>query len=100
MFKWLKLGTGGSQKSLSWAQAGLDSLGAVELRNAIAAKFGVALPATVAFDFPTASALAGYVRGALTPADPVQSPQVCIFLAPHYESWEFSGMWRRRCGLG
>ena len=80
MFKVLKLGT--SNKFSSWAQAGLDSLGAVELRNAIAAKFGVALPATVAFDFPTASALAGFVRGALTPADPAQSPQVCIFLAP------------------
>ena len=80
MSKWLRLGT--SQKILSWAQAGLDSLGAVELRNAIAARFGVALPATVAFDFPTASALAGYVRGAFTPADPVQTPQVYIFLAP------------------
>ena len=61
---------------LAAEQAGLDSLGAVELRNAVAAKFGIALPATVAFDFPTAAALAGFVRGALTPAPDLANPQV------------------------
>lgn len=33
--------------------AGLDSLGIVELKNAITAQFGVVLPATVALDYPT-----------------------------------------------
>jgi acyl carrier protein len=33
--------------------AGLDSLGAVELKNGVSARFGVTLPATVAFDYPT-----------------------------------------------
>ena len=33
--------------------AGLDSLGAVELKNGVSARFGVSLPATVAFDYPT-----------------------------------------------
>ena len=36
--------------------AGLDSLGAVELRNGISAKFGISMPATVAFDYPTIQA--------------------------------------------
>lgn len=33
--------------------AGLDSLAAVELRNAIGARFGASLPATIALDYPT-----------------------------------------------
>ena len=36
--------------------AGLDSLGAVELRNGITAKFGISMPATIAFDYPTLQA--------------------------------------------
>lgn len=42
-------------------EAGLDSIGAVELRNAVSARFGVELPATVTFDYPSADALARYV---------------------------------------
>jgi acyl carrier protein len=34
-------------------QAGLDSIAAVELRNSVSQQFGVALPATVVFDYPT-----------------------------------------------
>lgn len=32
---------------------GLDSLGAVELKSRLEARFDVTLPATVAFDYPT-----------------------------------------------
>lgn len=46
-------------------QAGLDSLGAVELRNAVASKFSIWVPATLAFDYPTVAALSGFVLEAM-----------------------------------
>ena len=49
-------------------EAGLDSIGAVELRNAVSAKLGVELPATVTFDYPTISALAQYIALRIAPS--------------------------------
>ena len=46
-------------------EAGLDSLAAVELRNGLASTFGLELPATLMFDYPTIAALAGYVASQL-----------------------------------
>ena len=50
---------------------GIDSLTALELRNTLSAQTGLALPATVAFDHPTPTALASHlvtlVGGATTP---------------------------------
>ena len=60
-------------------QAGLDSLGAVELRNALTAEFGIAVSATVAFDHPTPAALAAHVATTLAPAGNTQPFEV-IFL--------------------
>jgi acyl carrier protein len=48
--------------------AGLDSLGAVELKNSLEGRLGVQLPGTLVFDYPTASALTGYLEEVL-PAD-------------------------------
>lgn len=45
----------------SLGETGLDSIAAVELRNEIAARFGLTLPATITFDYPTPDALAAYV---------------------------------------
>lgn len=41
------------------------SAGAVELRNALAARFAVELPATVTFDYPNPAALAAFVHSQL-----------------------------------
>ena len=61
------LGTRPSPDTLLQA-AGLDSLGAVDLRDALAARVGVPLPATVALDAPTAAALAVEVDARLAKA--------------------------------
>ena len=42
-------------------EAGLDSIGAVEMRNAVNEKYGVELPATIMFDYPTIGDLAHYL---------------------------------------
>ncbi len=56
-------------------EAGLDSLGAAELRASVLSKFGTELPATATFDHPTTSALAEFLAlSALPPAAPTQSP--------------------------
>ena len=41
--------------------AGLDSLGAVELRNAVSSSVGMQLPGTLIFDYPSVSAIASFV---------------------------------------
>ncbi|KAL4548258.1 hypothetical protein Ndes2526B_g00840 [Nannochloris sp. 'desiccata'] len=46
-------------------QAGVDSLGAVKLKNKIQSTFGVQLPSTLVFDYPTATDIAKFIFGKL-----------------------------------
>ncbi len=80
-------------------QAGLDSLGAVELRNAITLEFEVDIPATAAFDYPTISSLAAFIVSQLVPAGAVDlsTPQAAIaasqqLLEPAHMCTELVGM--------
>jgi acyl transferase domain-containing protein/acyl carrier protein len=49
----------------AFKELGVDSLTAVQLRNAIAEAIGVALPVTVVFDHPTPAALTRFIGGLL-----------------------------------
>ena len=55
-------------KSFLTLPAGLDSLGAVELRNHLEARLGLPLPPTLTFDYPSMDAIAGFVSSQLQPA--------------------------------
>jgi acyl transferase domain-containing protein/NADPH:quinone reductase-like Zn-dependent oxidoreductase/acyl carrier protein/NADP-dependent 3-hydroxy acid dehydrogenase YdfG len=57
---------------------GMDSLMAVELRSRLQGGFGIALPATIAFEHPTVEAIADYLLAETFPAEaaaPVPEPQ-------------------------
>lgn len=53
-------------------EAGLDSLGAVELRTSLQDAFGFELPATLTFDYPSVAALSNFIvslqRDPISPA--------------------------------
>ena len=62
-------------------EAGLDSLGSVELRSSLGATFDLELPATLAFDYPSIDALAKFIASQLTETSLVTGEK--ILAQPH-----------------
>lgn len=59
-------------------EAGLDSLGALELRASLASAFNLELPATLIFDYPSISALAKFLASQAAAPKQVTSFILCF----------------------
>ena len=71
-------------------QAGLDSLGAVDLRNALQLATGLHLSGTLVFDYPTAGALAAHCHQLLS--DSAAAAPACAVMDPGQHALEVQRM--------
>lgn len=72
------LGSAPVSSEQPFMDAGLDSLGVVELRNSLASKTGLNLPATVVFDYGTPSSLAKHLESLLLDASKGSDEELSI----------------------
>ena len=76
------LGSGVS-KEQPLMEAGLDSLGAVELRTSLQAEFSVELPATLVFDFPSVAAISKFIASQQSPPVATLQPTPAVSIPLH-----------------
>ena len=50
-------------------QSGVDSLGAIELRNELASLFNISLPSTLVFDYPSVNSIQSYILKSIAMSD-------------------------------
>ncbi|MFC8448663.1 type I polyketide synthase [Kitasatospora sp. NPDC057223] len=72
-------------RTRGFTELGLDSLGAIELRNRLRTATGLRLPATLMFDYPNSQDLAGFLLAELLPAA-VAAPATASAAPPDDES--------------
>ena len=74
------LGTSSLDPQQPLMAAGLDSLGAVELKNSLEGRLGLQLPGTLVFDYSTVAALGAYIASRLQPAAAVEAGSAALDL--------------------